>query len=204
MKHLTLKKIIPYFIFLFVSAVLNFATSNFIQLKYPDRPMVPDLLFDLTPPILWTQYLSDPLIIFTGIVFFLFMYKKFTTRYLQHFFYSFGLIHLFRALIIPLTPLGRYFTNNQPYGIFQATQHGMFTSGHTAAAFLFYLLVPAKYNKLKLITLLFFFGQVIVLLLSRGHYSIDIIGGIMVAYIAHDISIHKFETKKKETWLNEI
>ena len=182
------KTLFVYVLFLLIGIGANFISSNFIMRNYPERPLVPDLLFDITPYYSWTQHVSDPLVIISIVFFTAFLYKKLNFAYLKEIVLSYALIHYMRALIIPLTPLGRYHTNNEPYGIFQVVQTGMFTSGHTAAAFLLYLLVPQKQTLLKKIMLTFFILQVVVLILSRGHYSIDIIGGMMVAYISLDLT----------------
>lgn len=191
-----LLQIIPLLFLLLFGALLNSASSSFIGIYYPERPLVPDLLFDLSPDLIWTQYLSDPAAILSFFVFVIVLRKNFTIHYIKEIFLSFALSNIMRALIIPLTPLGRHYTNNQPYGIFPVIQHGMFPSGHTTATFLLFLLVPKEMTRLKSTMLIFFIVQVFILITSRGHYSIDIIGGMMVAYISLDVTKKYLANKK--------
>jgi len=177
------KSLIPYIVWFLFAALLNIIGSKFIGIYFPDRPIVPDLVFSISPYWEWTQYLSDPTFIISIIIFIVVLRKKFTVNFLKEIIISLTLINLLRGLIIPLTPLGRPANPNQPYGIFPFIQNGMFTSGHAGAQFLFYLLVPKTFRSLKITMLFFFIIQVFALLTSRGHYSIDIIGGMMIAYI---------------------
>lgn len=178
-------------LYLFGGVIANPLVSYLIGEIYPNRPMVPDIFFDSLPVWMWTQYLSDPFLIFSFILFLVVLRKKITEPFLQQIILSFAHIHYMRAAFIGLTPLGRYPDNFTPYGIFGVPQHGMFSSGHTAAAFLLFLLVPHEAVGLRKAMFVFFVLQVVVLLLSRGHYSIDIAGGCMVAYIGLQMAKQK-------------
>ena len=172
-----------------VGIISNPIASRFIHLFFPERLPAHDLFFSLTPTVLWTQYISDPLLL-TSLVAFLIMilrrYKRGHQEIIRQVIFSIAIVLCLRAMMEILTPLQRMETFNQPYGVFQVIQHGLFPSGHTAIAFLLYLY--AQKLKPKKRWLLFFYfqliAQIVVLLLSRGHYSIDIAGGLMIAYIA--------------------
>jgi membrane-associated phospholipid phosphatase len=184
MKRINKKTLFFALIVFLVGIVLNPIMSELVFKLYPNRPIVPDLFFSLLPKIEWLQYLSDPLMIVASLVFIwmvMFLERDKIPKYL----FAFGLIHIFRALMIILTPLGRIVGNNSSYGIFNMVQYGMFPSGHTASAALFMFLTSNKRRGLKAFFMIFLLFQMVVLLFSRGHYSIDIVGGLMNAYIAH-------------------
>ena len=93
---------------------------------------------------------------------------------------------MMRALMIILNPTARPHDVDLPYGIFQDVNlQGSFPSGHTASAALSFLFVEEKYKSLKIALMVLLFGQMYVLLKSGGHYSIDVVGGLMIAYISH-------------------
>jgi membrane-associated phospholipid phosphatase len=85
-----------------------------------------------------------------------------------------------------LTPLGRPTGNHDSYGIFEFTgilQHGMFPSGHQMLATLAWLLVDGtEHPRLKSAAGAIVLLEGLALLLSRGHYSIDVVGGSLVAW----------------------
>ncbi len=184
-------KTIILLLYLLGGVVANRVVSHLIGVLYPDRPMVPDILFDSLPLWMWTQYLSDPLLILSFIVFMYSLRKRMTMSFFNLILLSVAHIHYMRAAFIGLTPLGRYPDNFTNYGIFDVPQNGMFSSGHTAAALLLFLLVPQEEKNVRKMLFIFFLLQVLVLLLSRGHYSIDIAGGCMVAYIGLQMAKQK-------------
>ena len=91
-----------------------------------------------------------------------------------------------RAVLMILTPLGRPTGNLSSYGLFEGTgllQHGMFPSGHQMLACMAYLLLDdAAPRWLKRLAMVLALAQALVLILSRGHYSIDIVGAALVAW----------------------
>lgn len=111
---------------------------------------------------------------------------------LPEFLSKLGLMYALRALTIVLTPLASI----QPNGSGHATPvlsnlyFGMFFSGHTASAFIIYY--TDRYSKRTKLLKLFTASVVAIsLILSHSHYSIDIVGGILVAYLIKDITIVK-------------
>lgn len=95
---------------------------------------------------------------------------------------------IIRSVLILLTPVNNSFGTAEYWDLFSFTSYpsGMFPSGHTACAFLSYLFVKSNpnhhYRRLMAILLLI---EIIALITSHGHYSIDIIGGLMLAYIIY-------------------
>ncbi len=173
--------------FLAGSGVFCFAVSQLIQRLYPQRPVVPDLLFTLLPDVPFLAYLTDPIM---AAAIALVLVYAFTSgrRHLPHYFFSVGAAYLARGVLMALTPLGRPTGNLDSYGIFRVInlkQHGMFPSGHVTLAAAIYFLIDGKSHPgYKLAMGLLGLAEMVTLLLSRGHYSIDIAGGVMVGYLA--------------------
>jgi len=162
-----------------------YPANELIHWLYPDRPIVPDLLFTLLPDLPWLSYLSEPLIA-GSIAILLLQAFRIDRRRLPYYFFALAALYFFRAFLMILTPLGRPTGNLSSYGIFESTgllQHGMFPSGHQMLACMAYLLVDGSVSRrLKQLALSLALAQALVLLLSRGHYSIDIIGAALVAW----------------------
>lgn len=175
----------------FATAV-NLFNSELIQLYFPERQTIIDTLFLLTPQIMWTQYLTDIAVLVAPIILLFFIVKR-DYKYLPYYLMVFALAYLFRGLLILLNPIGGYFGNTNTYGLTSIMQHGMFPSGHTILVFVAYYLskeiVPRSARKLLLA---FCYIEVIALILSRGHYGIDIVGGILVSYFVYnELTKHK-------------
>jgi membrane-associated phospholipid phosphatase len=76
--------------------------------------------------------------------------------------------------------------------------NGPFPSGHAAFVFMCYLFVNKKEELLiKTVLLIAVIGEVISLILSHGHYTIDVAGGLLLTYVVYDIFIKQkwFEVK---------
>lgn len=177
-------------VLLIVSIIANNLASRFIHFFFPERLPAHDLIFTLTPTLLWTQYISDPLLLVSLGAFLVMIFRRVKRGHqilIRQVIFSAGAVLSLRAIMEILTPLQRMETFNQPYGIFQVIQHGLFPSGHTAISFLIYLYAQKLKPKKKWLMFFSFqlIAQIVVLLLSRGHYSIDIAGGLMIAYIAY-------------------
>ena len=89
-----------------------------------------------------------------------------------------------RGYAILLTPLAQIQPPELNYPdshfIAQTFYQGMFFSGHTASAFIqaFYF----KGHRLRPLIILLAVGQALTLIASHSHYSIDVFGGLFVAY----------------------
>jgi len=83
--------------------------------------------------------------------------------------------------------MGRSTGNDQGYGIFNfIVQTRMFPSGHIAVNAIIWLIIDKeKPPWLKSFMLAMLILQIVSLLFSRGYCSIDIVGGLMIAYIAY-------------------
>ena len=94
-------------------------------------------------------------------------------------------MNFMRAVVIVLTPLAHARGVAPAFPLFQ---NGMFFSGHTAAVMLFAMLTdPARAPGLRRLQFVLLGTVIVALLISRGHYTIDIVGGALVAYfIEHE------------------
>ncbi len=168
------------------ASLFSFALSELIQRLYPDRPIVPDLLFTLLPNVPVLAYVTDPIMIATIALLFWYIFG-YDRRYLPWHLVTVAVAYALRALLMILTPLGRPTGNLDSYGVsvvVNLKQHGMFPSGHTMLAAVIFLLVDGKRHPgFKRATGLLCLAEMVTLILSRGHYSIDIAGGVMLSLI---------------------
>lgn len=172
---------------LLVASLLCFAVSDLIQRLYPDRPIVPDILFTLLPDIPVLAYFTDPIMLVDIILILWYAFSR-DRIHLPFYFFSVGITYVGRGLLMVLTPLGRPTGNLDSYGVgvlVNLKQHGMFPSGHVALATAIYFLIDGrKHPEFKWAAGLLGLAEMIALILSRGHYSIDVVGGVMLGYIA--------------------
>jgi membrane-associated phospholipid phosphatase len=168
------------------ASLFSFALSGLIQRLYPDRPIVPDLMFTLLPDVPVLAYITDPIMVAIIVLLFWYIFRH-DRRYLPHHLVTVAVAYTVRALLMILTPLGRPTGNLDSYGVgvvISLKQHGMFPSGHTMlAAAIFLLIDGARHRGFKWAAGLLCLAEMITLLLSRGHYSIDIAGGVMLSLI---------------------
>jgi membrane-associated phospholipid phosphatase len=98
-----------------------------------------------------------------------------------------GIGYLVRAILMALTPLGQPVGNNETMGIgllLNIYQHGMFPSGHTClAATIYFLMDRACAPRMKTAAGILVIAEMVTLLLSHAHYSIDLVGALMVAWL---------------------
>ncbi len=169
------------------SALFCFAISELIQRLYPDRPMVPDILFTLLPDVPVLAYVTDPIMVLDIVLILWYAFGR-ERNHLPFFFFSVGITYVGRGLLMILTPLGRPTGNLDSYGVsilVNLKQHGMFPSGHLSLASAIYFLIDGrKHPEFKWAAGLLALAEMITLILSRGHYSIDVVGAVMLGYIA--------------------
>lgn len=167
---------------LLVSVVSARATSGYIGRAFPDRPAPADLAFRLLPHVQWVQYLTDVAVL-TGAVLVLVHIARRDPAELPAAVTLFALMELARAFMTVLTPLAGPLGNGAHYGFVHVTQNGQIPSGHVGAAVLFYLLVDGRSSpRLRAVMLALAVAEAVALLLSRGHYSIDIVAGALLSY----------------------
>ena len=89
-------------------------------------------------------------------------------------------MYLLRAGIMVLTPLAPA-QGEGPF-LFSPQQYGMFPSGHVAALTLLAMLTPADRPRLRTLQRVLVAVMAAALVLAHGHYSIDVVGGLLLAY----------------------
>jgi hypothetical protein len=117
-----------------------------------------------------------------------------TPQMFLNFLWSFILLSLFRTLTITLVPLDPPAgliplvdpLSNFFYGKSFVTKD-LFFSGHTSTVFLLYLTIPGRSDKrlALLATLIVAF----LLLVQHVHYSLDVLGGFLFAWLSYEIAM---------------
>lgn len=163
----------------------NFAAETYLH-NYMNEgkslPMLSDLILD-NLPYMDISVLYDIFCIFP--VMFLVIYTIHRKDYnrIPFFLLMVGIFYTLRGLFIILTPFGNppmFDGTDSIFRGFSKYELGVYPSGHAGNVFMMYLLVKDSFYK-KLI-LFCLFVVVISLFLSRGHYSIDILSGLLFSY----------------------
>lgn len=185
-----------------LSGILAAIASNAIQSLYPDRPKPPDLLFDLLPHLAWTQFAVEALYVGGAVLLGIYAFRREHRRQIPEFIALFGLMEVFRAAIIVLTPLAipydaaTHFTVNS-----NIRNWGEFPSGHAATMLLFYLIIDREDAPgIKRALAAMIVAEIIVLLISHSHYSIDIVGGLLLGYFVY----HEYYEGSLFAWLRPL
>lgn len=167
---------------LLMATKLNFVSGNLIKTLYPYRQPINDFLFDRLPLVSWTQYLTDIFVILTAVIT-LYYFIKYQIKYLPYAIMAFAIFYLLRSGLVLLNPFSGFYGHEATYGISTIKQYGCFPSGHTGLTVVAYMLTDKSKSKaINIILYLLVIGEVLSLLLSRGHYGIDIVGGLLLAY----------------------
>lgn len=170
---------------LIIGAVMDITTSeHVIPMLFPNRAPIPDTLFSILPYLPWTQYLTDLANIFSVILLMFYLFPK-RWNYLPLTLAVLGLGYLMRSVFTMLNPFGGALGNVVSYGLTNVHQYGEFPSGHVFLVVAIYLLIQSDALTLKRLALASVVVEVISLLLSHGHYSVDIIGGWLIGHFAY-------------------
>lgn len=165
-----------------IAVLLCNLTSHYIRVTFQNPPVAPDLLWMHLPylPITW---LSE---IFLGIsvLYILNWALKKDKDFIPYAISVYSIFQIIRAFLIILTPLGipSSYSGLAPIGGTSVFAYGAFPSGHLAYPVLTYLITRKK------IVLFFSLIVALALLIARGHYTIDLIGTIMLAYCLYKLS----------------
>jgi membrane-associated phospholipid phosphatase len=117
-----------------------------------------------------------------------------TPQMFLNFLWSFILLSLFRTLTITLVPLDpppgliplMDPLSNFFYGKSFVTKD-LFFSGHTSTVFLLFLTIPGRSD--KKLALLATFVVAFLLLVQHVHYSLDVLGGFVFAWLSYQIAM---------------
>lgn len=161
----------------FISQIYLFNLQT-IEGKFPP-------LFDLIHnyiPYIPIGFIYDWGMLVSILIFIIYIIYSREYKKIPYFLMIFGFSMLLRSIFVVLTPLGNpenFNGTNSKFKGFSKYELGLYPSGHTATSFNNFLLSKGFF---KIIFLILTFIIIISLLLTRGHYSIDIISGLIFAY----------------------
>ena len=172
---------------LVLSGVIETITSNAIQSLYPDRPKPPDLLFDLLPHLAWMQFVVEAIYIAGAVLLGIYAFRRENRRKIPEIIALFGIMEIFRALIMWLTPIAAPYDAATHFSLVHSVRNwGEFPSGHAATMLLFYLIIDKdEAPTIKMSLLWMNVAETFALLMSHSHYSIDIVGGYLLGYFVY-------------------
>lgn len=171
-----------------VAGVLETISSNAIQSLYPDRPKPPDLLFQLLPHMPWTQFVVEAIYIAGAILLGWWVFRWRHIDKIPEIVAVFGLMEIFRAIIMAFTPFAAPYDEATHFSLGGGSirNWGEFPSGHAATMLLFYLLIDKdEAPGIKKALLWMNVAEIVVLLTSHSHYSVDIVGGLLLGYFVY-------------------
>lgn len=165
---------------LLATAVAAEAASRFIEARIPAPPQVSDLLLGALPYVLSARLVTSAALVGALVAFAAYALHR-APGEVPRFVAVIALAYLLRAAIMVLTPLAS--PRDAGAYVFPLFANGMFPSGHTALVVLLVRFTdrsraPALQRAFVALAAI----VVITLLLSRGHYSIDLVGGALLAY----------------------
>lgn len=153
--------------------------NQLIISRFADAARPDDLMFELLPYVGPAKWLTVVALV-VGFGLFAFGHLRRNLARLPAIVAPFALMYLLRALIMVLTPLAPA-QGEGPF-VFEAQQYGMFPSGHVGVAVLLAMLTPADRRWERGVQWSMVALMVAGMLLARGHYSIDIVGGMLLSY----------------------
>lgn len=175
--------------------ILNLIADKYIITHYPNPPILKDFLLDRLP-YKDLSHINEFFLIITYIVFVIFIVKTKSYNELPSYLFIMALFSIFRSLFIVMTPLGSPHPGNS-FGLFPLPNHGMFPSGHISVPLMF--LIFSYYKKEGIYVWIFFILFIAIIstmIISRGHYTIDMIATVFIVY-----SIYSFTKKHLMGWL---
>ncbi len=194
MKKKELKKLVLSLIFLSICILIAYIGVANLYRVYPNLPIIRDFLFEHTP-FINILFIADFVVTLAVISFFVFIIKKNKWKELPFYATIIGIYYLIRSALIYLTPLANPYTgSNILPEIFPSG--GMFPSGHTGLIFLLFLFTlknKAKGWNIYFIVLLIL--EIVSMILSRGHYTIDLIGALFIAYTLWKVGEEHFKKR---------
>lgn len=172
-------------IMLLTGIQLNFISQSYLHqsmLEGQNMPALSDLILDNLP--YWDiDFIGDIFSLFSIIIFAVYIIHKKQIDRVPYFLVLIGIFQILRAAFIVLTPIGNHelFDGTEGlFGGFSNIELGVYPSGHLGAAYLYFILTRnPTYKRILLLSALII---MISLLLSRSHYSIDLLSGMIFAY----------------------
>jgi membrane-associated phospholipid phosphatase len=181
-------------IFLIAALALDYISNITLYHFYPNLVISTDFLFDHTPfiNILW---FADVILILAIISFLFFMFSKKKAKNFPFYAVVIGIYNIIRAVLLYLTPGG----NPNPgsgLGLSFLPSGAVFPSGHVGTIFLFFLFtLNNKSKKWSIYFIVLVILEIASMILSRGHYTIDLVGALFIAFVIWKVMDEHFKDK---------
>ncbi|MBD3280089.1 hypothetical protein GF389_01010 [Candidatus Dojkabacteria bacterium] len=168
--------------FFLCSLIATYLANQFLDRYYPAPVRPGDLILDRVKEMKSFIILGEILVVSQIAALVVSAFKR-KGKVAGRYFFAAGLLYFFRAFVMILNPLEELHQTNGSHipVISEMFYGGMFFSGHTAFVFLAYYLEKDK-GLLKNLMLANALTVVLCLILGNSHYSIDILGGYLVAF----------------------
>lgn len=154
--------------------------SRFIAASFPGRPQAPDLLHRTLPHVPAASYVTLGALGVALVLFAVYCARHERER-VPEFITLVALMYVLRAAISVLTPLA--VPRSSAVLTFPLFGNVLFPSGHTALALLLARLTDrTRAPGLRAAQIVLLGVIVVTMLVSRGHYSIDIADGLLLGY----------------------
>ncbi len=164
------------------SGITSFAGNVLIIERFPDRPRPDDLILQMVPASRFAQYVTEVAVIGSLVLLAVYAFTR-AREDLADIVAIFGVMYLIRSVLMVLTPLASAYAGSGSFGAIPLDQVGMFPSGHAAAAFFVFVLIDGKRAPgMRRAALVLMLVQWTALLASHAHYSIDLVGGVLLGY----------------------
>lgn len=165
--------------------ISNFASETYLH-NYMNEgkslPMLSDLVLD-NLPYMNVSVLYDIFCLCAGTLLCFYIIHRSDYERIPFILIMIGIFYVIRGLFIILTPFGNppmFEGTDSIFKGFSKYELGVYPSGHAGNIFMMYLLVKDKiYRNMILVCLIVI---IVTLFLSRGHYSIDILSGLLFSY----------------------
>lgn len=168
-----------------LAAVATWLANRVLVAYFSDAPRPADLLFELLPHVYAARWLTV-VALASGVGVFLWAILRTSPSRLPAVGTRVAVMYLLRAAMIVLTPLAPAYGDG--IFVFAQEQFGMFPSGHVGLITLLAMLTPADRPGARRFLWSMVAVMVAGLLLAHGHYSIDIVGGLLLAYFVATVT----------------
>ena len=192
-------------IILISGIVINLMSQTYLYNETSNGQSLPKLNdFILSKlPYYDVSFLYDLFSMLALVIFIIYTIHKKQYSRLPFILFCIGIFQILRGVFIILTPFVNHLGFEGAQSVFKGFSKyelGVFPSGHTEVSVMYAFLSKGIYRWiLAIIT----FGIILSLLFSRGHYSIDILSGLLFAYAIYSFSSKylkkhlKYNQKKK-------
>lgn len=180
-----IKKLIIASLFATFAGGLILLSDYLIKSYFPNRPILDDVAFRLLPHLPWLAKWADGVVVF-GIMLVVLL-SRFKLNRVTNVLFAFAVMGSIRAVLNLVTPIGDPTGDVEIYGFLERYPLvGMFPSGHTASLVLSRFLAEGWGLNRKWITLfeILIVAEIFALLTTHGHYTIDIVGGVVLGIFA--------------------